>query len=84
MLEDLSLAIGEQVETGARDQRAARLLRELFDYFVARPDEMGDEARGPRDGQCSVQRAVCDFLAGMTDRFAIRTHERLFVPRAWE
>ena len=64
--------------------KAQRLLRELFDYFVARPDEMGDEARGPRDGQCSVQRAVCDFLAGMTDRFAIRTHERLFVPRAWE
>jgi len=65
--------------------KAQRLLHELFDYFVAHPDEMGDEAREPfESGQTTVQRAVCDFLAGMTDRFAIRTHERLFVPRAWE
>jgi dGTPase len=65
--------------------KAQRLLLELFDYFVAHPGEMGDEARRSLEaGQTSVQRAVCDFLAGMTDRFAIRTHERLFVPRAWE
>ena len=65
--------------------KAQRLLRELFDYFVAHPDEMGDEARAALDdGQAGAHRAVCDFLAGMTDRFAIRTHERLFVPRAWE
>jgi len=65
--------------------KAQRLLRELFDYFVAHPGEMGDESREPLEsGQTTVPRAVCDFLAGMTDRFAIRTHERLFVPRAWE
>ena len=65
--------------------KAQRLLHELFEYFVAHPDEMGDEAREPLEsGRTSVERAVCDFLAGMTDRFAIRTHERLFVPRAWE
>jgi len=65
--------------------KAQRLLHELFDYFVSHPEEMGDEARQPLEsGQTTVERAVCDFLAGMTDRFAIRTHERLFVPRAWE
>ena len=65
--------------------KAQRLLRELFEYFVAHPDEMGEEARCPlAAGRTGVHRAVCDFLAGMTDRFAIRTHERLFVPRAWE
>jgi len=65
--------------------KAQRLLRELFEYFVAHPGETGDEARRSFDaGQAGVERSVCDFLAGMTDRFAIRTHERLFVPRAWE
>ncbi|HET7264156.1 MAG TPA: deoxyguanosinetriphosphate triphosphohydrolase [bacterium] len=65
--------------------KAQRLVRELFDYFAAHPDEIGDEARAAlEDGTADVHRAVCDFLAGMTDRFAIRTHERLFVPRAWE
>lgn len=59
--------------------KAQRLLRELFEYFVEHPEEMGESP----ESRTSVQRAVCDFLAGMTDRFAIRTHERLFVPRAW-
>jgi dGTPase len=65
--------------------KAQHLLGELFGYFVARPEAMGEEARGSLEaGATGVERAVCDFLAGMTDRFAIRTHERLFVPRAWE
>ena len=64
--------------------KAQRLLAELFDYFVAHPEEMSaDSRRLLDDGRISVHRAVCDFLAGMTDRFAIRTQERLFVPRAW-
>lgn len=67
-------------ETG----KAQRLLEELFTYFVSRPEEMSPEFRRLVDeGAASVPRAVCDFLAGMTDRFAIRTHERLFVPKAW-
>jgi dGTPase len=65
--------------------KAQRLLHELFAYFVEHPTEIGDEARQSLEaGHTGVERAVCDFLAGMTDRFAIRTHERLFVPRAWE
>jgi dGTPase len=72
-------------EAKADVSKAQRLLHELFEYFVDHPAEMGDEARQSLEaGHTGVERAVCDFLAGMTDRFAIRTHERLFVPRAWE
>ena len=64
--------------------KAQRLLADLFAYFVEHPQEMSEEFRGLVErGQATVHRAVCDFLAGMTDRFAIRTQERLFVPRAW-
>jgi dGTPase len=64
--------------------KAQRLLAELFDYFVAHPEEMSADSRRLLDeGQITVHRAVCDFLAGMTDRFAIRMQEQLFVPRAW-
>jgi dGTPase len=64
--------------------KAERLLTELFDYFVEHPEEMSEEFSGLiKGGRATVHRAVCDFLAGMTDRFAIRTQERLFVPRAW-
>ncbi|HLW47282.1 MAG TPA: hypothetical protein VKW09_05885 [bacterium] len=69
---------------GRRQQSAAAPARTVR-IFRGAPGR--DGRRGPSvadAGQTSVQRAVCDFLAGMTDRFAIRTHERLFVPRAWE
>ncbi len=60
------------------------LIAELFEYFVEHPEDMSEEFRGLIErGQVTVHRAACDFLAGMTDRFAIRMQERLFVPRAW-
>jgi dGTPase len=64
--------------------KAQRLLITLFAYFVDHPGEIGEEARRLIDeGRSTIPRAVCDFLAGMTDRFAIRTGEQLFVPRTW-
>jgi dGTPase len=68
----------------AEVDKAQRLLIDMFAHFVAHPNEIGEEARRLLDeGRSTVPRAVCDFLAGMTDRFAIRTAERLFVPRIW-
>ncbi len=64
--------------------KAQRLLIALFAYFVDHPGEIGEEARRLLDeGRATVPRAVCDFLAGMTDRFAIRMGEQLFLPRTW-
>lgn len=53
--------------------RARQIVRELFAAYVAEPNEMGESfaARGDRE------RAVADYIAGMTDRFAMREHERL-------
>jgi dGTPase len=61
-----------------------RLLEALFAYYVGRPEEINPDARRLLDdGRATLHRTVCDFLAGMTDRFAIRLHEQLFVPKAW-
>lgn len=54
-------------------QRARRVVSELFDLYMEKPSEM-PEAHGQRQHQA---RAVADYIAGMTDRFAIREHERL-------
>jgi dGTPase len=68
----------------AEVDKAQRLLIDMFAYYVDHPAEIGEEARRLLDeGRATVPRAVCDFLAGMTDRFAIRMAERLFVPRTW-
>ncbi len=59
--------------------RAVRMLEELFHHYVAHPKEVGEQARKRfrKDGR---HRAICDYLAGMTDRYAMQEHERVFGP----
>ena len=63
------------VQTTGRSQE---VVRQLFDIYLARPREMPPSFADRVD----VPRAVADYIAGMTDRFAIREHERL-TGRAW-
>jgi dGTPase len=60
--------------------KAARILRDLFESFVGEPRQLPPHFQEPieRDG---VHRAVCDYIAGMTDRFALDEHRKLFDPR---
>jgi len=57
--------------------RAVRMLEHLFRHFVEHPAEIGSLSR-KRIRKDGLHRAVCDYLAGMTDRYAIQEHERLF------
>ena len=56
--------------------RAATLLGELFHHYEQHPEAMGDDMQAliSRHG---LQRAICDHLACMTDRFVVLEHERL-------
>jgi dGTPase len=58
--------------------KAQRTLTALFEHVVAHPAEF--IAAGKDE---PVERLAIDFIAGMTDRYAINLYERLFVPRAW-
>jgi len=53
--------------------QAKQAVRELFDAYLAQPTEMRPEFARREDRH----RAVADYIAGMTDRFALREHERL-------
>ncbi len=60
--------------------KARRVVRELFALFVAEPECLPDDWRARCNGVRSREtaRAVADYIAGMTDRYALREHERLF------
>jgi dGTPase len=60
--------------------RARHILEELFGYYAAHRREIGAQARkrARRDGW---PRAICDYLAGMTDRYAMLEHRRLLGDR---
>ncbi|MFY8085923.1 MAG: deoxyguanosinetriphosphate triphosphohydrolase, partial [Rubrivivax sp.] len=53
--------------------KARLVVAELFDFYLNKPNEMTSDFAGVADRP----RAVADYIAGMTDRFALREHERL-------
>ncbi|HUG53456.1 MAG TPA: deoxyguanosinetriphosphate triphosphohydrolase [Vicinamibacteria bacterium] len=59
--------------------KAGRILRDLFQSYTGEPLQLPPhyQERIPRDG---VHRVVCDYIAGMTDRFAVDEHRKLFDP----
>ncbi|WP_244444362.1 deoxyguanosinetriphosphate triphosphohydrolase [Tepidicaulis marinus] len=60
--------------------KARRIVQELFALFHAEPNLLPPEWQQGCDGPKGMRtaRRVCDFIAGMTDRFAISEHKRLF------
>ncbi len=56
------------------NQKAAGVVTELFGYYLERPEE-----RAKSDPDPIVE--TVDFVAGMTDRYALATYKRLFLPR---
>lgn len=63
--------------------KAKKLMKELYEYFCGNPKEFWKiYKRSPREGE-TIERAVCDFIAGMTDSYAISTYERIFLPKRW-
>jgi len=59
--------------------KAQRILRELFTAYVNEPSQLPDTAR-ERLQEDPLPRVVCDYLAGMTDRYAVEEHQKLFDP----
>jgi dGTPase len=60
-----------------QQQQAVAIIRDLMEWHLAHPEEIPDSFR--RDGGPAEQQAA-DYVAGMTDRFALATHDRLFRP----
>lgn len=57
--------------------RAIRMLEELFNFYLEHPKQIGERAQ-KQARKVGVHRAVCDYLSGMTDRYAILQYQRLF------
>jgi dGTPase len=62
--------------------KAKYIVKQLYDYFIEHSDLLHKEFIGilEKDG---ADVAVCDYIAGMTDRFAIQVYSDIFIPKAW-
>ena len=66
--------------------QARRMLRQMFELFMAEPDVLPAERYAAQAGRDAAGRArvVCDYIGGMTDRYAIEEHRRLFSLDVWQ
>jgi dGTPase len=62
-------------------EKAGRVLAQLFETYMTEPRQMPEHvvARAERYGE-PISRAVADYIAGMTDRFALDEYRKLFDP----
>ena len=66
-----------------REERKAQgIVEALYRHYAAHPAQLATEL-GRVVAPDQVQQAAADFIAGMTDRYAIQLYERLFLPRPW-
>jgi len=66
----------------SEEVKGMEMLARLFEYFVRYPGKMPVLYRRNMENE-PVERCVCDFIASMTDRYAIDMYKDLFIPSVW-
>ena len=64
----------------SEEQKAVEMVKTLYRHFYSHPDRLPDPSAVDAVG---LSQAIVDYIAGMTDRYAIGVFETLFIPRSW-
>ena len=62
--------------------KAVLVVQTLYNYFATHPEEMPGDYRQIAEEE-SPERGACDYISGMSDRYALRVYEKLFIPSPW-
>ncbi|MDP3013666.1 MAG: deoxyguanosinetriphosphate triphosphohydrolase [Candidatus Subteraquimicrobiales bacterium] len=63
------------------DDKAKIVIKSLFFYYLSHSESLPSEFETKDENILPVK--ICDYVAGMTDRFALKVYEELFVPKSW-
>jgi dGTPase len=63
-------------------EKSSRILRDLYAYFLEDPSRLPRETAKNKEDNSAV-RNVCDFIAGMTDQYALQLYQKIFMPHPW-
>ncbi len=66
----------------SEDAKVETMIESLYEYFMQHPDKLPKEYLENLD-EDGLERVICDYIAGMTDRYAISAFEELYVPKVW-
>lgn len=64
------------------ESKAKAMLQQLFDHYIAHPETLPADFQ-PQLSFDGMERTVCDYIAGMTDNYAVSKYTEIFVPEGW-
>ncbi|MBQ7871830.1 MAG: deoxyguanosinetriphosphate triphosphohydrolase [Oscillospiraceae bacterium] len=64
------------------ESKARRILQQLYEYYIKYPERLPPDFQPQLDFD-GIERIVCDYIAGMSDKYAMYKYEELFIPAAW-
>ena len=65
-----------------QERKAKVMLQRLFEYYVAHPEALPEDFH-PQLSFDGMERTVCDYIAGMTDNYAVDKYTEIFIPAGW-
>lgn len=64
------------------EDKARNIVKQMYNYYIEKPEKMPKEFLNNLH-RWDIETVVCDYIAGMTDRFAISEYLKIFVPTPW-
>jgi|UniRef100_A0A7V3YHE8 dGTPase len=64
-------------------EKAKRLVKHLYEFFAEHPEVLEAEYTFARKRQEDLGTVICDFISGMTDRYALYIYRKYFIPSSW-
>ena len=65
-----------------QEKKAEALIEKLYAYYLQNPDRLPEFYKGLME-KFPKERVICDYIAGMTDQYAVSQYESLFIPKFW-
>ena len=67
------------------EEKAIHMIEQLFEYCVGHPEVLPQQFRDALSrGESSKEQIVCDYIAGMTDPYAVKKFQDYFIPESWK
>ena len=67
----------------SQESKAKDMLQRLFEYYISHPEALPEDFH-PQLSFDGMERIVCDYIAGMTDNYAVSKFEEIFIPMGWQ
>ena len=65
------------------ESKAKVMLQKLFEYYITHPEALPEDFH-PQMSFEGLERTVCDYIAGMTDNYAVDKYTEIFIPMGWQ